>query len=251
MNTINSSSHLKKWLKLSRLIPLLTILGAGGTNVLLLFGVIKLSLPEGIIISLLGFLAIDALIERVSILERIDTKFRAISTAQTLKRRVEISPVEEQARNTSEIYIIAIAGTSLIINNSNFFASKMKDGCKIKAILLNPDRPSLQVWEQQSKMPRTEYYIGTALETLKRLVQMNNCEVRLLDVFLPFSMFAVDLQKASGSMIIEYHIYQDTPEERPHIFLTSLDNQYWFNFYRQQFERAWLDATIWSPSATS
>lgn len=60
-------------------------------------------------------------------------------------------------------------------------------------------------------------------------------------------MFAVDLQKSSGSMVVEYHVYKDTPEERPHLFFTSQNDPYWFNFYKQQFEQAWAEAKIWAP----
>jgi membrane protein implicated in regulation of membrane protease activity len=57
MNPTNSSLHWKQWIKPNRLIPLLTILGAGTAIVLSLLGVIKLSVAENIIIALLALLA--------------------------------------------------------------------------------------------------------------------------------------------------------------------------------------------------
>lgn len=242
----------KRWVKPSRLIPSLTILGAGSIGVLSYLGVITLSIPEGVIIALLGLLAIDALIERLDILERIDAKLNRITVNQPLlRKRLDLPPVGERAINASEICIVAVAATTLATYHLNFFERKIRDGCRIRIVLLNPDVPSLQTWNLQSKMPRTEEFIRTTLATLRELVEMNKikgkCEVRLLDVFLPFSMFAVDLQKISGSMIVEYHVYKDTPEERPHIFFTSQNDPFWFNFYRQQFEQAWAEAKVWTP----
>jgi hypothetical protein len=73
MNSANSSWW-KRWIKPSRFIPLLTILGAGTAIIFSLFGIIGLSVAENIILALLALLAVDALIERLSILERIETK---------------------------------------------------------------------------------------------------------------------------------------------------------------------------------
>jgi len=81
-------------------------------------------------------------------------------------------------------------------------------------------------------------------------MQMQNVkgkgEIRLLNVFLPFSMVAADLVKDSGAMIIEYHAYKIALGDRPHVVLTPRDTPYWFSFYKEQFERVWIDAVSWA-----
>lgn len=252
MESVHLLPKWKRWIKPGRLIPFLTILGAGSAGVLSFLEVIALSIPEGVIIALLSLLAVDALIERLDILKGIDARLNKITTSEaTLKRRLNLPPVGEQAMNASEICIITIAATTLATYHRNFFERKIRSGCKIRIVVLNPEGPSLQTWNLQSKMPRTEEFIRTTLATLQELALMNKvrgkCEIRLINVFLPFSMFAVDLQKGSGSMVVEYHVYKDTPEERPHLFFTPQNDPYWFNFYRQQFEQAWSEATVWTP----
>ncbi|MCL4295057.1 MAG: hypothetical protein KJ077_04990 [Anaerolineae bacterium] len=251
MQFVTSKSKFRQWLKPSRLIPLLTILGAGVALILSLLGLINLSVAENIVIALLGLLAIDALSERLSLLERIEKKLSNLSVEQTLRTRNDIPSLEEQAGYASEICILAVSGITLV-RHIAFFESKLRDGCKIRIVLLDPDGPSLQTWKRlDSRVPNTESEITTTLQYFKQLIQVNKakgrCEIRLLDVFLPFSMFATDISKETGTILLAYHVYQSAPGERPHVYLTLQDSSYWYDFYRRQFEQAWSNAAIWTP----
>jgi hypothetical protein len=244
-------SKFRQWLRPSRLIPLLTILGAGTVIVISLLGFINLSISENIVIALLGLLAIDALSERLSLLERIENKLSSLSVEQKLRTRNEIPSLEEQAGHASEICMLAVSGITLV-RHIAFFEGKLRNGCKIRIVLLDPDGPSLQTWKRlDSKVPATESEITTTLQYFKPLVQVNKtkgkCEIRLLDVFLPFSMLATDLSKEAGAILLAYHVYQSAPGQRPHIYLTLQDSSYWYDFYRRQFEQAWSNAAIWTP----
>lgn len=257
MYTTSSSSRWKQWIKPNRLIPLLTILGAGTALVLSLLGVIVLSISENIIIALLALLAVDALTERLSVLERIETKIANLSQGKILRSRAEIPPLEEQAGTASEICIVAISGISLSLRYFAFLEKKIRSGCKVRIVLLNPDPNGvgLQAWDLQSRITTTGTDITSTLEIFKQLEQIKSrkgkIEIRLLEIFLPFSMVAVDLQKESGSMVVEYHAFKTTISERPHVYLTPLDDPKWFNFYKQQFEEAWTNATVWSSKNAS
>lgn len=137
--------------RLNRVIPLLTILGASVSITLPLFTGIKLSTAENIIIALLGLLAIDALTERLSVLEKIETKLSNLSVKQALKPRSQMISVEDQAANATDIGIVAISGVSLGYRHVDFFEKKLKQGCKIRIILLDPDSPAVPTWKIQSK----------------------------------------------------------------------------------------------------
>jgi hypothetical protein len=242
-------SQLKTWFKPSRLIPLLTILGAGAGIILSLLKVLQLTTAEEIIISLLALLSIDALNERIGTLEKIETLLSRISAGETLKRRVEILTPVEHAKQASEIWINVIHGTSVIFPYASFYESKLKSGCNIRVVVLNPISPSLPAWSLLAKHTHTEQYIDSTLECLNGLMSLKTkgkCEVRLSNVFLPFSIFAVEPRKETGSMIVEYHSYKVSIDDRPHVRLTAADS-HWFEYYRQQFEQLWNDSTIWNP----
>ncbi|MCB0208408.1 MAG: hypothetical protein KDJ52_03740 [Anaerolineae bacterium] len=229
----------------------MTICGAGIALVLSLIGVLNLSVAEEIIIALLALIAIDALNERLNLLERLEAKLNNLPSGQKLRSRADILTPPVHAKNASEICILVIHGSSVIVSNMGFFEDKIKNGCKIRFILLNPDSPSIQTWNLRSKFSDATPYIKSSMEQLQQLMLLpevgKRCEVRLAEVFMPFSLFAIDLSKRSGSMIVEYAGYKLPIDERPHVHLTVTDSPYWFEYYRQQFEKVWSEATIWMP----
>ena len=248
MQSTNSSARWKRWFRPGRLVPLLTILGAATVLVLSLLKVFQLDLPDEVIIALLALLAIDALTERLGLLENIEVKLAGLSVGQALRKRADIPPIEEQALYGSEICIAAISAISVVVRYQSVFESKLRAGCNVRVILLDPSSPALQTWNLLGKTP-VDSDIRSALEYFKGFSQVEGargkCEVRLLNVFLPFSMLAVDPQEDSGSMVIEYHAYKMPFNERPHVFLTQRGDPWWFAYYKQQFEKAWSDARVW------
>ena len=80
----NNSTRIKRF-RLSLIIAILTIMGAGSAVVLSLLKIIDLTRAEEIIVTLIGLIAIDALIERLHILEKI-----ALSRGASFKFRVLI-----------------------------------------------------------------------------------------------------------------------------------------------------------------
>ena len=251
MHTDNRTPPLREWLKLNRIIPLLTILGAGTAIVLETLGFLDLTIPEGIIIALLGLLSIDGLTERITSLEKIEKHLGNIPMGQALRHRTEIPLIEEQTSHASEIVIMAASAVTLTARYAHYFEEKMKQGCKFKIVLLDPDGPSMNSWILLNKMPTAEADIRMSLENFKKLAQLgkndDSFSVRMLDVFLPYSMFAVDLNKRSGSMVIEFHGYKLAPTDRPHVYLTYQNTPDWYNRFNDQFQHVWVEASPWTP----
>lgn len=240
----------RRWLKIHRLLPLLTILAAAVVSVLGLVGIIKLQLEGSLILGLLTLLSIDGLTERISILERLDNKLSQITNGTTLKTRREILYPVDHAENASEICIVAIHATSVIASNIGFLDSKLKSGCKIRIVLLNPDASdAVKMWDYMTKKNVTKSQIQTTLSILESSLTQSlaqvDCEVRLLDFVVPFSIFAVDMDKKSGSMIVEYQSCNVAIDERPHVHLTIRDSPYWFKYYKKQFKDLFDSAVPW------
>lgn len=231
--------------------PLFTMLGAGLAIVLSLLGILELTLAENIIVALLGLLAFDALTERLNVLEKIEAKLDYSSRESALKSRQEYIPLPERAEHAMEICILAISATTITAPNLGFYQNKLKSGCGIRVILLDPDSPSLEIWALQNKSTSTDLDIRSALETFRWLIQMSDakgvCQLRLAEVFPPFSMVATDLQKDTGEIIVEFYTYKSALDDRPHVALNAVDDPYWYNHYKQQFEQMWANATPWIP----
>lgn len=251
MKSQNSLSKKRHYFKLTNLIPFVTILTGITAICFSLLDVIKFTMPESIIVALLALLAFDALTERLGILGRIENLIERIQVGQALKSRSEIPPFTEYSKSASEICIAAVSAIAICPGHINFFKNKLKEGCNIKIILLDPNSPHLETLNEQYGDPSAQDGIKASLTYLEKLVQMKDTkgkfEVRLVKVFLPVSMVAVDVQKESGSVLVEFHCYKMSVEERPNIIITAKENPRWFNFYKEQFDQAWSDGSIWKP----
>lgn len=249
MQASSQQPRWKQWFKVSRLIPSLTILGAGASTVSSVFGLVKLTIPETIIIALLALLAVDSLVERISLLERLENKIGSLASSQPLKRRASLPKPPDYARHASEICVLGVSAHYVISQFTSFYESKLRGGCNLRIILLDPSGPSLETWKLQSQSNLTPGHIEGTSDVLKSLSQTpgvkGKCEVRLSEALYPFSMFAIDLEKRSGSMVIEFYSYKVHIDDRLHIQLTDSANPDWFDYYKQQFERAWTDSTVW------
>lgn len=250
MDHTNTHRRWKLWLKPSRLIPMLTIAGGGAAIVLSLLKIIQLNIADDIIIALLLLLAVDALTERLSLLEKLNDKLGKISKGRTLRKRIDIMPPTELAANASEICILAVHGISVLPPYSGFYKKMLHNGCSLRAILLDPNSTAIEAWHKMTGHRDSNRLIETTLQDLKELVEFpgsrGTLEIRLSSVFFPFSLFCSDLTKDTGSMNVEYHSYKRSIDERPHIHLTARDDPYWFRYYNRQFEDAWSDSKPWT-----
>lgn len=251
MGSQKSVSPWRNWLKPNRIIPLLTILVAGITGILGILNLFKISPVEGIIIALLALLAIDGLTERLSILEKIESKLGSYTIGEALRSRSQLLSPSEMASTALEIAFVGVSGISIFVNHLGFFEQKLKVGCKLRFILLDPDSPSLQTWNLMSKVTTTESDIRTALELLKGLVQVGKvkgkCEIRLSKVYMPFGMLISDPYKDDGLMNVEFYTYKTTLSDRPHIQLSRSQCKQWYDFYLKQFDEIWSDSQVWTP----
>lgn len=229
------------WFKLSRIIPISTIIVGAIVVSLILSGTIQASLIEGVIISLLTLLSIDALTERLNVLERIEAHLK--EKTSILRRSNELGSFNDYTSNAQELLILAVSGTSIIGPNYNFLEEKIKEGCRFKILLLDPSSTALSVWDSTIKGATTQTDINSTLKVLQSItkvkLQNNQIQVKLLPVFLPFSMVVVNPNKTNASMIVEFHSYKT---ERNHVFLTRKEDDYWFHYYLHQFNSAWNDA---------
>lgn len=252
MKNKNNVPFYKIWVKPNRVISI--FIGLGSIIILILnaLSILQFTTFEQIVIGLLALLSIDGLIERITALDKIQEKLQDIPESKYFHQKIDIPKIEVQTANAHEIIIIAVSAVTLITNYAHYFEEKLKQGCKFKIVLLNPDGPSMQSWILLNKLPCAEADIRQSLEQLRRHAQLGKesgiFEIRLLDVFLPYSMFAVDLDsKRNGSMVIEFHGYKLGSRERPHVYLTYQNSPEWYNKFHDQFTHVWSEAKPWSP----
>jgi hypothetical protein len=172
-------------------------------------------------------------------------------SGEQLRSRSQLVPARELAQTASEIAFVGVSGISVLVNDLGFLEQKIKTGCKLRFILLDPNSPSVQTWNLLASVTTTERDICTALEYLKGLMQIKNargkCEVRLSKVYPPYALLISDPNENTGVMNVEFYTYKTTFSDRPHVQLSRQQNQHWFDFFRGQFEQIWSDSEKWTP----
>lgn len=244
----------RRWLTIGRLVPLVTILFATAVGISVLFGKLLLSTTEGVVITMLGLLAVNALTERLSFLEKIEAKLAFLPGKNLLNSRSELPSLDEAARAATEIRILSVSGITLIPSNLSFFKKRLSEGCVIKFILLNPESDSLPGWRRiiGGKFNASQD-IHTSLEYLamlgKNLDGKSDVEVRLSPTLMPFSLLLFDPDKSTGWAIVEYYGYR-VAFDRPHVVLRFNEDREWFTNYKQQFDELWNRSTKIMPVFT-
>lgn len=246
MHETRSTSAWRDWLKLRRLLPLLTIAFAVGVGVLSFFDLIA-QVPDEVIVTLLALIAVDALVERMSLLEKISARVEKWPEEEVLRDRSKLNRMEELAAGATEIWAAGISLVSIIRPYDNFYLQKLRDGCNLRFLLLNPNSKAAEVWNKKQQTPTAKRDIKSSLQALDGLIQYKTlkgkCEVRLTQAFLPFSLVIVNGQKEHGKMTVEMLAYKKNLHDRPHLQLTKRDHEKWFRFFYDQFEILWQDSS--------
>lgn len=246
MNRESFKKFLSEWLRIDKLIPLFIFLTAETLVIIDWIGGKNIGYPINVIIALIGILGGDAFLERVKILDRIEKKLSNVSE-DILIRWDRLPDIEGQTGRAKEICIVSPAMATLINTYPRTIENIIQRGCKIKILLLNPfDKDALENWKRlQKDKVVNEMQIRNTITSLKSFMKEDgkkySCEIRFSEVFIPFSMLAVDMEDTTemSSMNVEFHGYKTSNDVRPHIVLNPKEDYFWFKFYKDQFNAAW------------
>lgn len=229
------------------MLPLITIALALGAVVLSLFGFLETTVAEEVIITLMALLAVDALVERMGLLEKMNARIEKWPEEEVLRDRSKLNRMEELAAGATEIWAAGTSLVSIIRPYDHFFLQKLKEGCNLRFLVLDPKSEAAHVWDKKQQTPTTKRDIKSSLQSLDNLIKQRRlkgrCEVRLAQAFLPFSMVIVNAQKEYGKMTVEMLAYKKNLHDRPHLQLTKRDHEKWFRFFYDQFEILWQDSS--------
>ncbi len=234
----------KKFLKPQRIPFYLAIVVAVGAAILSFNNQLKTHEALAAIIALLTLLMVDGLIERMFILEEIERKIAHFPPKDSLRRRSEFIKIETRLKHAEEISVLVVSGSTFFRSIRGLLAERINRGAHLKVILLNPESPALEHWNQLSGWSDTEGDIRQTLKTLHILIEdcqdgRGSCEIRTVDFTIPYSMVGVDIHKDSGNITVEYYDYHEPVDKRPHVYLSEDDLPHWFHFYRDQFNKVW------------
>lgn len=248
----------RRALSLRNVVPLLIIIGAFvGTFVPTPFGLQR----DQLLLGLLAFLAVDALVERLELLTKMEKDIEVIresvasraSGKNLLRLREDFPRLEHLVADANkEIWVSGIS-LDTMATLVGVFNSKLEEGFRLRFLAISPE-PSV-VGEA------SEYFGGEANELAWRLkanlgtlsgalvsAEPGQVEIRTIGHRPALGYFIVDPSYEKGYMTVKNYLYRMRGGHvNPLLFLSKRTDPKWFAIYLKDFELLWSNATQWKP----
>ena len=257
----SSKKWWQSWIKPERLVPLATVIGAFIALLLAALGILTVSVPEGVMLSLLALLAADALVERMGILERIQRSLELMN--QSVKSEPHLvwepdmfrdEPFENYLKGANELFVSGGSLIGLFREQREVierWLSQTPDA-KLRLILVDPKLvregklsvESLYRDTDNGENEGRELYARETERALGMIASLQKSfpgkiEVRLTKETPSVTVMMVDRSKARVSVNL-YRIY---PTQRPAFILSKTRHPTWFRPFE---ERYYIE--LWSKS---
>jgi len=202
---------------------------------------------------MLALLALDALVERVSIVDGIERRLANLESPTVLRDRSSLTQMTAMAVGAKEIVACGITLVSLVPTHHDFWKEKLRRGVNLRFMMIDPDSIAWQSWceSQRTPSPGDLTFALNSLAPLLRESYPGQIEVRLSPQFLPVSIAGVDLGSDNGRMNVELVFTRTDLPNRPHVHLTKMASPQWFDFFAEIFEDLWTRSRPWIPPARS
>jgi hypothetical protein len=215
----------------------------------------------GWIITLIGLLATSLLIERVITIRKIEKSVNETnnflklrdglpSLDSILKNRQQLLPLEERLKYSKDIRITGGSLFRLSSEYIGFFEEKVKEGCRFKFLLLNPDCSAAKLIAENIvyEVDSYEVYknnINNAIANLKALKTKfpEKIHIKITDFIPSYSLFICDPDNDQGNIMVELYTPAVTTRQRPHLILLKGREPGWFKFFCGQFESIWNNSS--------
>lgn len=240
---------------------LAAIMGAFGENQLLLLAGISATLAV-IAVGLIRDRANrESLAEQIAELKRCLPNHTLAS--EFFYSNYDATPHFQEAK---QIDLCGVTLTNTMNKNLTVFYDLLKMGTNLRVMIIDPAPPSvaLEMTAQRSDDPKdTAYYqrrwesaisellklyrFVEELRLEKKNAKVGSLSVRLLPYAPSIQIISLDAKKKHGRLFIEIYPSKMATKMTPIFEVTHADDKEWFNFFIEQFEQMWKNATPWEP----
>jgi hypothetical protein len=249
------------WSKLQRLVPVIMAVTAfvavAGANL----GFLILSIPEQVILTLLGLLAIDALVERMQILEQIRHGVGILTGGVGLQPSLiwetdilQRSPMHIYLQGARELFVSGGSLTLLLSRERELIQQWLSQRSDARLLLIFEDPETAR----KGKTPVWSSYIDHSRETYARDIERSllivtrlkdefshKIEVHLTDQVPSLTVMMIDRDKAR----IFLNLYMGGPEKRPALDLSKSKHKEWFRLFEHRYrDQLWQESRQWLPT---
>lgn len=238
-----------RWISPKRLLPLITALIALGIDIAHRFKLVDSFDVEAAILFVLALLAFDALVERLSVIDKIEGRLASLESPSVLRDRSAMVGLEEMAKGASTLDACGATLISLSLQRYDFFLEQLTAGKKMRFVVLDPASPAWKIWNDVKFATPAD--IDTTLQTFGALMKektKGSIEVRLSSFVLPSSLLIGDGSDRKGRMNVEFAFSGTSLRSRPHVHLTRRSSPEWFEFFSDRFEELWKASKPYTPA---
>ena len=241
-----------------------TILLAIVVGILGVVGNVRFEIISAAILATLGLLAnsllasrrsTDKLAERLTALESIRSDIASIGKGQlALEKffltREQLPSFEEQLTDAQSIDICGMSLLAVATRHRGILLDKVRRGCKIRLLLLNPRNESLMQmiapFISSLTVPAHTDAIRTSLTCLRSDPAFFNSDlvqIRVYDYPLAHAMLVINRDMPDGRLRVEMYMHSSMPANAPGFYILKKDEPRWFDVFVAEFEEHWASAT--------
>lgn len=157
---------------------------------------------------------------------------------------------EKDFEEAKDIWLVGVSLTTIIRLHYSIMEKKLIKGHNIKALLVHPDGPSIEMSEMRAygkpNIERARQEIRHSLQDLcdLKLSTSGKIEVRTIQNPLGHGTIAINPESTSGVIYIQNYPYKTEGGSRPKFVIRSSDGQ-WYDFFKKELDNLWNNATEW------
>lgn len=248
---------IRDFLKIEFIVPSLIIVVA----FLGLLRLLPLSLEE-LTLTLLGFLAIDALLERTTFFRSLRETIHRMSLQRCLRSRLD--PDFEDFRSFCaggrEIFVSALSLGFVAVQQRFVLEEGLRRGVSFRFLVVDPRLPDeafqiIAEHDERSNDPEFAHILRNEIETALRILgglqnipgRCGHVEVKAARGLPVFTITMVDPLEDTGKMRVELRPYKRNQGARPYLELRKqeIHDRYWYDFFVEHYYKM-----LWEDSET-
>lgn len=210
-------------------------------------GLASKTLVESVTLALLGLLAAYSLGIRDR-LSNISSKLTG--TNNLLYEELPSDLRDTVISNSKELFIIGISLSRTVATFYSQLEKKLKDGQKIKILVVDPNGEAAKLLPQRIYRPITNQRLSDKIsDTLLLACSLyskapDQIEIRTIDFPIPFGCFASNIELSDGSIYVEYYSYKTT-RDLPCVVVSSRKDPHWYSVYKTEILNLWNAGQKW------
>jgi hypothetical protein len=211
-------------------------------------GLASKTLVESVTLALLGLLAAYSL----GIRDRLNGINNKLSgTRNLLCDEFPPSLKDTAIIGSKELFIIGITLNRTIATFYSQLEQKLKDGQKIKILLVEPHSTATQLIPKRVYRPISDQQLsGKILDTIALISSLHSLapdklEIRTINFPIHFGCFAADIESSNGSVYLEYYSYKTT-KDLPCVVVSARTDPSWYNMYKTEILNLWNAGQAWN-----